>query len=273
MLLEENMIDFHRWAKYASKETQAHRQPTHIDLAAFKICDVYTAFCYAKLNFDCFEYICKIKEVCDKTKLFFQVSFLQNSIFYFNSCIDYFWQVLYAYCQKDEKKLYEHYEHEKISEQESLSTEVDKLIAYGIELGEDLDVVSNIKKEIDALIMQTQIRQIFNYLKHRGQYAIHGLGDNSKKSFEKQDIKVMFQPANSNIVYNCPPLKLLYREELDLDTTHKNVFTFMNEFSVKFDKLIKIIIPNEYLCEKRAGIDSILSSFDLSIIDNLINNI
>lgn len=267
------MVNYHDWAKYAPKETQAHKKPTHIDLAAFKIGDVYTAFCHAKLNNDCYEYISQMKDISGKTQLFLRTSFLQNVIFYLNSCIDYFWQMLYAYCQKDEQKLYEHNEHEKISEQESLTTEIDNLIAYGQSLGEDVKIVSDIKKEIDILITKTQIRQIFNYLKHRGQYAISGLGDNSKSAYEKLGICVMFQPSNSNTPYVCPPKKLLYREELDLDKTHQNILKFMSEFADKFDKLIKTVIPEDYICRKQTGIDSILSNFDLSIIDKIINGL
>ena len=110
------MVNYHDWAKYAPKETQAHKKPTHIDLAAFKIGDVYTAFCYAKLNNDCYNYISQKENISSKTQLFLRASFLQNVTFYLNSCIDYFWQMLYAYCQKDEEKLYEHNEHEKVSE-------------------------------------------------------------------------------------------------------------------------------------------------------------
>ena len=46
------MVDFHRWSKYAPKETNAYNNPRYIDVAALKVVDVYNSFCYAKFNLD-----------------------------------------------------------------------------------------------------------------------------------------------------------------------------------------------------------------------------
>ena len=46
------MVDFHRWSKYAPKETNAYNNPRYIDVAVLKVVDVYNAFCYAKFNLD-----------------------------------------------------------------------------------------------------------------------------------------------------------------------------------------------------------------------------
>ena len=264
------MIDFHKWSKYTPKETNSYNNPRYIDVAALKVVDVYNSFCYAKFNLDIADTIVKTNSIDRKYQKFITLIFFQNSLFYINNCIDYMWQVLYAYCQKDNKELYDHEKFEELCKEKGLDNIVNDLIEYGIALKEDFHKVKKIKADIERKTNDLKIRSIYNHLKHRGTYAIKGLGDNSRVAFEKYGIGMIFETPEGKTI-PLQPKPLLYREEIDLNDALNNLHTFVEFFADKFDFLIKQIIPNDFIREEKNGISAVIDCFDLSPIEELLN--
>jgi len=98
-----------------------------------------------------------------------------------------------------------------------------------------------------------------NYLKHRGMYNIIGLESNPKTAFEDFGItaKIVLDGAGT---YDCPPKKLIHREEIDVEIIFKELIDFKNLFIIDFDQLIKLVIPNNYVVEK-GGFEQLLKNF------------
>lgn len=264
------MIDFHKWSKYAPKETNAHIKPRYIDVAALKIVDVYNSFCYAKFNLDIADSVKSQSSMDKKYQKFVSLIFTQNTLFYINNCIDYMWQMLYAYCQKDNVELYDHKKFEELCKEKGLDNTVNDLISYGIALKEDFRNIKEIKTYIEQKADELKLRNIYNHLKHRGTFAVKGLGDNSRVAFEKLQICMGFESIDGRVV-ELQPKPLLYREEIDIDVLLKNLHKFIEFFADKFDLLIEQIIPDDFIRETRQGMNAILDCFDLSPIEEVLN--
>ncbi len=258
------MQDFHEWAKYFPNEINIRNDESYVDVACYKMSDVYYAFCYFDYNLSLGTNIDISSFV--KDKVFEKINCLQNALFYFNNARNYILQIVYCYALEDSKKNYDHKYLQDIMKKDVKEDGVrlkHKLAENSVGKNKiKFDMIYNIMNTIENDEIIKGLVETINYLKHRGMYHIEGLGDNSTTCFEnKCFVKIEFDGQKS---LNCKPKPLIYRETMSLDTLEKNLIYVKEFFIEQFSKIIEIIKPEVY--EKSTnGIYEILRGFDMPL--------
>ena len=208
------MINYHNWSKYHPDEVQSREHESFIDAAAFKIVDVYTAFCY----FDCSLRFFRSKNygelstnITEENQLFFKSMFVFNALFYINSCKDYILQLIYCFCQNHSEKMYDHEVLEKEFENSDMSNLVEEklkvLIALASVEKDKLETILSLKRDVENYFNNKYlITYKCNYIKHRGMFHIPGMGQNNKTAFEHFGITARFIPTEGE-PHSCKPKK------------------------------------------------------------------
>ncbi|MCY9014397.1 hypothetical protein [Bacillus inaquosorum] len=221
------------WYKYRpgiSQYVKYAQDNAHLIAAGHKIEDVYTQFKLARASI-------MYLEVNDYGKLIFKKDdvhmkyirskFLFDALALYNYCIDLSWQVLYLYhgdshfgVVQDEKY---YLQATKDCDQESLKGRL-VLIAKRKEI---YDYVMNFFNEP----LTKEIREAYNYIKHRGTFHIEGLG------------------LNENVVpigMDGTQLKMINRRSINIEDWKNKLIQFDISFINYFDDIIATLMPIEY---------------------------
>lgn len=257
---------FHDWAKYYPSELQSHKHPSFIDIGILKINDIYRSFCYFNINLDlCLK---PLDEHKNETEYLFMTNMhYQNCLFYINNCTDYFWQFLFCVCQPDTSKNYDHLHLENLLKTESIQNIVNEEINYLISLNKSntqFQELQNTRKSLENEIQLKQIRQKYNYIKHRGTYHIKGLGGNNRTSFESLGLKVSVHLYENNEIDDCSPKQQVHRETLDLFQSITDLKEFKIIFIDTINKIIELMIPEDY-SKTEGNIYDLINSFNFPI--------
>lgn len=176
--------------------------------------------------------------------------------------------MLWCYVQHNSDNHYNQEEAEALFKKEALASIIDvelkKLykLASGKEIGK-MEQIIGLKNEIERYFNDKDgISEKCNYLKHREMFHVKGLGQNPKKAFEKYGIKVRFNPLNGDAI-DCPVKNQVHKDEVDIGILYERLYDFKNQFSILFDKLYKILIPDDYVKEKATGMNTLLKGFEL----------
>lgn len=245
-LREDN--DFHKWHNYAPLDIQyakyAETNPS-ILAAGFKIQDVYYAYANARASF-MYANSKNFGDIAgenDISRLYAKTHFLTNAILEYAITLDLSWQVIWAYIQPAslEYLMKQNYlEMEKHCNRESLLAQLDCAISqhgYGLT---QANTLKQIMKSFDDDDNVQKLRSIYNKIKHQGTVYFKGLGENYKT--------LMF-----SINGKTPPV--LYRVEYTIEEIEDILFKYHFNFATYFEKIINVIIPNDYLSNKMGFID------------------
>ena len=230
----KNLSSIHRWAEYAPKESHYYLFSCNLLMACHKIEDVYQTMCLARVS------LANIKsenfgELIDEHNTFsiavMKFTFINSAISYYNYCIDLSWQVLWIYFNPENV---EHLAHDSRYYEKSTRECTLDGTKYRVTLAYEKKISDFIEKFF--LRKETQnIREKYNYIKHRGLYSMKGLWKNHKKS---------------SIGYGGnggTRLNLIHRRELDVEKLIEELIEFDKVFVAYFEMIIEYIVPNNFL--------------------------
>lgn len=221
----------------APKDLQYLKYDNNITFSALKIADVYQSLCVARANL----HFLDNKDFGDYAKDEISIRFvksmhIQNSLIYYNIAVDYSWQVIWLYYNKElngKKPTHQLYENA------IKDCTFDELL-LGLTLVRDIKMRDYIVRPFfQKNKYYLSIRPQYNYLKHRGTYYIEGLGENRSTmmfAFERNGEKV--------------DLSMVSRKELDTEATKQSLIEFDKAFVQYMNTLIQLLIPKNFVSGK-----------------------
>lgn len=219
----------HNWHKFYPKEFQYIKYKEYIVLAGFEIFNVYETLCLARISLDYIEYddFGQLISSSDDSHLTsIRKVFMQNSIIYYNICIDLSWQVLWLYYGESSLELVYNEDYlEKALKECSYEG-----VLYRITLAKQYKL-REIVKEFYKYLKKTEIREAYNYIKHKGTFYYKNLGINDR---------------NMLFSFNGINLKMLNRKEIDLNEWSSKLIEFDDRFITYFTNVIDYIMPKDY---------------------------
>ena len=227
--IDNKFKDIHNWARFDPIEYQYYKYEEHIVLAGFEIFNVYETLCLARTSLDyieCDDFGQLISFNDDVHLAFIRKIFMQNSIIYYNICIDLAWQVLWLYYGESSLRLVYNEDYlEKTLKECSYEGAL-----YRITLAKQYKL-REIIEEFHKYLKKTGIREAYNYIKHKGTFYYKNLGVNDR---------------NMLCSFNGIDLKMLNRKEIDLNEWSSKLIEFDDRFTTYFTNVIDYIMPKDY---------------------------
>ena len=177
-----DLKDISFWNEYMPLDGQYYTYKNNITFAACKISDLYYQVCNARMSIHfCLDYekysmMSEDKMAILSTKKYF----IENALLYYNFAVDYLWQVLWFYYNNadDVNQIPSNELYQKLMKECNLND----LIRGLVELQERK--IAEVLKDnfTDRNKLFKQIREYYNYLKHRAIFHTPSLGINEKES-------------------------------------------------------------------------------------------
>lgn len=243
MLISERLLEIHeKWGRYTPYEAQYFKFEPNIIGAGHKISDVYQTFCLARFslmsldNEDFGQMVSKEEDGShnDINMNFIKSVLIQNALMYYNNAVDISWQVLVMYCDESGLDLiYKEGQYKKVSSCEFLELK-DRIRYWASSHTSESKTLEILHDHINDFFNGplTQIREKYNYLKHRGTYYFPGLGMNLKT------LSIGFNGMN--------PMAIA-KEEFKIDEWKEILISFDLAFVGYFQFIIDNIMPSNYL--------------------------
>lgn len=238
----DKVQEIHHLMDYMPHEDKYGLYPTNIIFSCHKITDVYQTCSIARVNLhymDSEDFGELAKD--DISKLFVNTMFLQNALLYYNFSIDLSWQIIWLYYdpfinnKMPNSKLFEECikecDYENLRLRLTLARDI-KLRKYYLEPFFNNPTVK-------------EIRELYNFIKHRGTVHFPGLGLN--------DTKMAF-----SINEYCAPL--VSRRTIDIKELKEKLIEFDKLFVKYLLDVINILIPDNYL-NQSSTLDSIVNYY------------
>lgn len=231
--------NIHYWGKYEPEETRyakyAETNPSLIS-TGHKIIDVYDTFTRARgmLLYSFGDDYGDLAFRNDINYLYARSQMIIASLLEYAICLDLSWQVIWAYFQPSSLKylLENNYEEmEKNCTSEVVHSQLNCVTGmHG--MGEDIsrkvnDLLTGFENDEKTI----KLRNMYNYIKHRGTLHIEGLGDNE---------------STMNYTINGKTIPKLSRNSASVVDLQKLLFDYDDLFSNYFSSLISLLIPVEY---------------------------
>ncbi len=235
-----NLPDIRNWAGYEPDENQYakyYRAP-EVLAAAHKIIDVYWMLHSARAHLDYYSAGNLgdiVPDMSEKNVLFAKSLFCFDALMQYAICVDLSWQVVWAFYQATSMEYLLQNRYEEMSENcsyESINVLLNERVAYP---SPQAGTAGEVKALINSFLneeLSVQVRQKYNYIKHRGKYFIEGLGEG--------DRCLMFRADGKDIPVLC-------RQEVDILSIFKQLILFDVQFVRYFEKLIKKMIPDDFI--------------------------
>lgn len=179
--------------------------------------------------------------------------FIENALLYYNFAVDYLWQVLWFYYNNadDVNQIPSNELYQKLMKECNLND----LIRGLVEL-QERKIVEVLKDNFtDRNKLFKQIREYYNYLKHRAIFHTPSLGINEKESMyyiptliEKNEEKVEL------VSYKIP---IISRIEIDIDELKELLIEFDKQFVGICEYFFEIIMPKDYIKAREVKLSTI----------------
>lgn len=239
---------FHKWFDYIPHDAQymkyAENNPSAV-AAGFMIGEVYHAFSYARasLMFSLENnYGDLAKQTDDLAMLTVRYIFVQNMIMQYAICEDLSWQVIWAYILPADIQYLMKNEYEKMTKE----CNRDNLLAQlNCGIGQHnltAEKLKNILTSFDNDEEVMKFRTLNNYLKHRGNIHIQGLGND--------DNSLMFA------IDGCP-VSIRAHESYKLEELQDMAWAYHKKFEKYFNEIIDTIMPSDYLDTTISFVDGV----------------
>ena len=230
-MIIDKLPDIHFMVKYRAHEGNYGLFSPNILYSCNKLNDIYFAYCNAR---SCLIYLDN-KDFGDfakdeNSKLFVKAQLVMNAINYYNSLIDFSWQFMWFYIRTDlNNKLLTN----KIYTDESKKCDYNTLRYYLTLKKKNKIKEYYIEKFFNDDITQ-ELREMWNYLKHRGTYYFDGL------DFYNNDSEMC-------CTFNGLVIPLVNRRSLGFDETLKLLIRFDEKYFEYMNNLINIVFPDNFL--------------------------
>lgn len=226
-----------------------------------KAVDTYHAFSMGKASLR-FSFEDKfgdlVKEDDTFSKLFVKSLFIRDAILHFGLSLDLSWQTVWAYIYPSsvEDLLKDNYKkYEQNCDRDNLYQELDCCISLGKCTASAL---KTLVKDFDNDTTTLKLRQLYNYMKHRGDIVIEGLGVNRK---------------DQGILIDGVALPSLSRPEYKLEELQQLAYDYAIKFVEYYKSILAIVIPEEYRNVSCSFGEVINAQLEMKVIyDNLSNN-
>lgn len=217
-------------------------------LAGIKIGDIYEQFSLARASLiylDVENYGQLISKHDEVHLLMIRSKFLFEALALYNYLIDLSWQFLYLVCGDAYKGVVfnEKYYLQSLKECDAESLEGRLVKICG--LTELYNKTTNFFKEP----LTREIREAYNYIKHRGTYQIEGLGLND---------------THAGITMDSKTIPFITRRTMNLSDFTEKLIEFDDNYFKYFSDLIAETMPQNYLSKNQ-----IETMMQLGIVDNL----
>lgn len=245
-------MEFHEWFKYEPHDAQYIRfcedNPSAI-AAGYKIADVYQSFATARasLLFSLEENYGDLAKTDDD--LFVRAMFVQNAIFQYAICEDLSWQVAWAYILPADIDFLMNNEYEKMSKECNRDNLIEQLDCGIAQHSADAEKIKEIIVKFDNDEDIKKFRTLYNYLKHRGNIHVEGLGN------EDEYLMAMI---------NGKAVKILSRESYSLEQLQDLSWNYHRKFETYFSELIAAIIPDDFTYNTVSLEDLLVSNLKMS---------
>lgn len=250
-----DLDNIEHWIEYRPDQAQYINfsgEHANLILAGHKIEDVHRQFQMARTSLKSIE-IDDFGQLIEKNNdialKLIRSKFLFDALALYNYCIDLSWQMVYLYhgdahigTIQDEKyyikatKKCTHYSLEKrlikVKKKESL--------------------INHIKK-FNEHILTKEIREAYNYMKHRGTFHVEGLDSNKDKL---------------PFVFNGHEPKMLNRRTINIEEWKIKLIHFDKNFYHYFESIINDLMPDEYLDRKVSWEDLMNATQKLTDFEN-----
>lgn len=233
--------EIHYMLNYRPFEPQYSRylEAPEIIAAGYKITDVYTAICQARIHlsyYECDDFGELAPKDHDISMKWARSQMCIDALIYYNICIDLSWQVTWAFYQATSMEYLFQNKYEGMSKECTLEA-INTLLEYRIKTEPipNSTVAKDIRNTINSFMnnsLTEEIRTSYNYIKHRGGYYIPGLGENNKH--------LLFSLAGKK-------LPVLSRPEMDMEGMYVKLLLFDVEFIKYFESIINKLMPNDYM--------------------------
>lgn len=259
MIDKERLIDdsINLWGSYDPNIVRFAKfykeDPSQI-AAGRKVVDTYHAFSTGKASLyfsfeDNFGDLAKDEDAT--SKLFVKSLFVRDAILHFGLCLDLSWQAVWAYIHPSsvEDLLKDNFiKFEKDCDRDSLLTQLDCCLSQG---SMKAQMLKSIVKDFDNDETTTKLRELYNYMKHRGDFIVEGLGDN---------------PKNQAFSIQGETLPSLSRREYNIDELQILAFNYAISFMNYFQKVVDVIISEKYRDNNCALVDVINAQLEMKKI-------
>lgn len=233
----KDLIEIHNiqhWRKYRpdiSQYVKFAQEHANFILAGHKIEDVCTQFSLARaslLYLEVDDYGKLISKNDDIHLKYIRSKFLFDALALYNYCIDLSWQVLYLYHGDAHFGVVQN---EKYYLQATKDCDKESLRGRLVILAKRDKLYDYVLDFFNAPLTK-EVREAYNYIKHRGTFHIEGLGLNESA--------VPIGMAGTK-------LKMLSRKSINLEEWKEKLIQFDLSFVSYFDDIINTLIPEEYL--------------------------
>lgn len=225
----DKWYDLNIWATYRPLEPQYIKYLPNIILAALKIEDTYMQIRNARdsLTFMDVTDFGQIQYKDEKGYKHIRSKFLFDALACYNYAIDLSWQSIYLYLGENTYDILlnkeKYYKALKGCNQET--------VLYYLRLANKLKLYKCVK-EFFVSSLTRELREAYNYLKHRGTYNVEGTGTTSTHHFplEMEGID----------------LRMETRETLNLNDWKAKLISFDIEFYNYFTSVITMMMPSDF---------------------------
>ncbi|WP_124051457.1 hypothetical protein [Priestia endophytica] len=228
-----NKYNVDNWEWYKPSISQYTRYFPYELAAGLKIEDVYMQIKNARssLLFTQYDsYKPFVTEDNDITSTYLKSKFLFDALANYNYCIDLSWQFLYIYYGNND---YSIIQDNKVYERETKECNKESLRYRMVGLAKEREKFDYVMHFLNIPLTK-EVRNAYNYIKHRGTYHIKGLGIQGDDRFP-----TVFSGA-------VPTLKIITREIIDLDEWGSKLTNFDISFYQYFEKLVQELMPCDF---------------------------
>src|SRR5699024_6273421 len=226
--------EFHSWHNYLPQEKNYANFEPRIIYALQKVDDVYYAFANARYNLYLTEnenYGQLISEYAETSLKMVRSYFLMNALNFYNFAIDLSWQVMFFYTS--DNSLYflaSPDSYDKYSNQCSYETLVNKL-KYRKE-----SALLHIANSFYNNSLFRELRELYNYLKHRGTLHFQGLG----KQYNNPYMGVSID--EESVTY-----KIFKKRKVEIRELKSKLINLDVLFYNYFNSILSCIVPSNYM--------------------------
>lgn len=217
------------WLKYKPRDAHYVKFLPNQVLAGLKIDDVYSQILNARESLALSEiddFGKKIVVTNNKSLKRLHLKFLFDALASYNYAIDSSWQMIYLYLSEEQYEILLN----KQNYYKALRGCTKENLLYLLRLAGNNKVYHCVESLFNDLITK-ELREYYNYIKHRGTYNIEGLNEDKHRfPFEVEGKE--FRGA--------------YRETLNIDSLKKRLMEFDVLFYEYFKSLILLLFPKEF---------------------------
>lgn len=225
----DKLNDIHYFLDYSADESNYGLQNHNILYCAHKLNDIYSIYCIARANLHYLDNEDFGDFARDDLSIeFVKVQLVMNALHYYNILIDFSWQLIWFSIRNDlNSKILT----PKVYNDVAKDCNYEKL-RYELTLLRDFKMRDCILSNFFSQKIVQDIREKWNFLKHRGTFYFKKLGMN---------------PSQMKISFDGMNIPIVNRIEIDKDDLRDTLIEFDNMYYKYITHIMDLIFPKDFL--------------------------